>query len=112
MAGQDRVLLVDHDRDQPAELAHASRDLLDLAGVVAAGIAAVDLEILDGAVLDYRREALARSLRLSWRGSASPTTGWSTPLWLAAWGALLFVFLTMIFFFPRGSPLKLPGWVS
>jgi hypothetical protein len=30
---------------------------------------------------------------------------------LAAWGALLFVFLTMIFF-PRGSPLKLPGWVS
>jgi hypothetical protein len=41
---------------------------LDLAVVVTAGIAAVDLEILDGAVLDYRREAPGQVLEIELAG--------------------------------------------
>jgi hypothetical protein len=63
VAGQHRVVLVDHDRCQPAELAHAGGDHLDLAVAVAAGIAAVDFEILGGAVLDYRCEGLGHVLK-------------------------------------------------
>src|SRR6516162_10683447 len=64
MARQDRVLFVDHDWRQPAELAHAGRDLLDLPVAMVAGIAAVDLEVLDGAVLDYRCEGLGQVLEV------------------------------------------------
>ena len=68
MTGKDHAVLVDHDRCNPAELAHAGRDLLDLPGAVRPGVAGIHLQVVDRSQRNHRGERLGQRLEVGRAG--------------------------------------------
>jgi len=68
MTGKDHAVLVDHDRCNPAELAHAGRDLLDLPGAVRPGVAGIHLQVVDRSHRYHRGERLGQRLEVGCPG--------------------------------------------